>query len=140
MWWMAAACTMSSPVEGPGFDPDGTLVSAHEGPFVVAVTHARSAAGQQDAFAAHVDAITAAIALAPGFVGSSLRGHRPGRDNWTLSIWESEEAMDEFVLTGPHLAAMSEAGLVLEEAGFAHFEAEASELPPTWEDALQALE
>lgn len=49
--------------------------------------------------------------------------------------------MDAFVLSDAHLDAMAEAGTVLEEASFAHWEEpDTGALPPDWGAALGRLE
>lgn len=137
LWW--SACTLHSEFIGPGFE-EGTYISKYAGPFLVAVTHARSASGQSAAFGDHVEAIEQQIATSDGLIGYSLRGDIPGRDNWTLSIWESEEDMVEFMTTGAHLAAMGDAGTVLEEGHFEWWEeADPAAMPPVWSEALDRL-
>lgn len=140
MLLLLLACALSRPFEGPGFD-DGAFVSDHPGPFWVAATYARSARGQNAPFQDHVGAIDAEIAEADGLVGYALRGEIGGRDNWTMSIWESEEELYAFVASPAHLAAMGEADLLLEDSAFTHWtEADGSALPPTWEEALDRLD
>jgi len=140
MLLLLLACALSRPFEGPGFE-DGTFVSDHPGPFVVAATYARTAPGHNAPFQDHVGAIDAEIADAEGLVGYALRGEIGGRDNWTMSIWESEEALYTFVISPAHLAAMGEADLLLEDSAFTHWtEADGSALPPTWEEALDRLD
>jgi heme-degrading monooxygenase HmoA len=142
MWVFVFACTVSSLFHGPGIAEDGTLDS--EGPFVVAATYARPAKGQDAAFQAHVEAITDSLDAmdeSSGLIGYSLRGELGGRDNWTATLWTSEEAMLTFVVGDVHAAAMADAGTVLEEAAFVHWEeADAGALPPDWDDLLERLE
>jgi quinol monooxygenase YgiN len=135
-----AACNLHTPFDGPGM-ADGALATDHEGPFVVAVTYARSAPGEGRRFGDHVTAIEEQLADADGLVGYSLRGDLVGRDNWTLSVWESEDALLAFLTTGAHLAALGEAGTVLQDSRFASWdEPDRAALPPTWDQALAFLE
>ena len=136
------ACAVSRPFEGPGWT-DGALTSDHEGPFLVGATYARPHADQSDAFDDHVAAIQDVLDSMDedsGLIGYSLRGEIAGRDNWTLTVWTSEEAMYGFVTSEEHLAAMAEADTILEDASFTHWETDASSLPPDWNEALSRLD
>lgn len=141
MWWMTFACAVSSEFAGPGIGEGGVVA---EGPFVVSATHAIPAKGQGDAFGAHVDGIQAALDAMDadsGLVGYALRGEVGGNDNWTSTIWTSEEAMLAFVVGEAHSAAMGEAASILAEGTFVHWEvADASALPPSWDDILERLD
>jgi quinol monooxygenase YgiN len=141
IWLMLSfGCALSSPFVGPGFS-DGEYTSDHEGPFVVAVTYARQARGEGEAFADHVDAIEEQMQRSEGIVGYSLRGDLVGRDNWTMSIWESEPALLAFVTREAHGDAMIEADTVLEDSEFTHWvETDPEAMPPTWEQGLDYLE
>jgi hypothetical protein len=141
MWWMTFACAVSSEFVGPGI-VDGEVTA--EGPFVVSATHAVPAKGQGDAFQSHVGAIQAeldAMDAESGLVGYSLRGELGGDDNWTSTIWTSEEAMLAFVAGEAHSAAMGEGASLLDEGTFVHWEVgDASALPPSWDDIVGRLE
>jgi len=132
------ACAMSGPFEGPGWD--GELTTAHEGPFLAVVTWARQARGEQKAFGAYVDTVSDQLDEAEGLVGYALRGELPGREVWTVTVWESEEAMRDFVTSGAHLIAMGAADQVVEEFDSAHLEVTAEELPLDWDVLLDALD
>lgn len=137
------ACAISRPFEGPGFS-DGALTSDHAGPFLVAGTYARPYGDQTDAFDDHVAAIQESLDAMDeesGLIGYSLRGEIGGRDRWTLTVWTSEEAMMDFVVSDVHLAAMSAADVLLEDASFAHWEEpDATALPPEWDLVLDQLD
>ena len=138
-----SACAMSLPFEGPGYT-DGELTTDDSGPFVVAATYARPKPDQSDVFHDHVAAIQGSLDGMDGesgLVGYSLRGEILGRDNWTLTVWTSEEAMMDFVLSDVHLAAMGEADLLVEDASFTHWEEpDAAALPPEWDLVLEKLD
>ena len=138
-----SACTMSLPFDGPGVT-DGELTTDDAGPFVVAATYARPKPHQSDAFQDHVGAIQElldTLDAESGLVGYSLRGEILGRDNWTLTVWTSEEAMMDFVLSDVHLAAMAEADLIVEDASFTHWEEpDAVAIPPEWDEVERRLD
>ena len=140
---MLFACAVSREFEGPGWS-EGELTLDYDGPFLVAATHARPAAGQSDAFHDHVDAIQETLDgmdVDSGLVGYSLRGEIGGNDNWTLTVWTSEEAMMGFVVSPVHAAAMANADVLLEKGTFTHWEEpDATALPPEWDRVLDSLD
>jgi heme-degrading monooxygenase HmoA len=139
--WTLLACRMSSPFEGPGFDDDGNFIAEPEAPVVVALTYGRPARGEAAAFEDHVGAILEQLEETDGVYGWSLRGELGGRERWTMTLWESEAAMMDFVLSGNHLEAMAYDPVLFEDGEFAHWEeADPSALPPTWSDATARLD
>ena len=132
-----AGCTLHTPFSGPGWD--GALSTDAEGPFVAVVTHTRPVKEHRDAFDDHVDAITAQLEDQPGFVGGSLRGRLVGREVWTLTVWEDEESIADFVTSGAHWEALQDVE-VIEGIGTVEWAIEPSELPPSWSDALDRLD
>jgi quinol monooxygenase YgiN len=135
----SAACTFESPLVGPAFT-EGALTLPPDQPVVVALTYARPARGQNKTFQAHVGAIATQLDHAPGLLGYSFRSRVPGRDNWTMSLWESEAAMLDFMAGGAHVDAMASAGEILEDSAFTHWTTAPDRLPPDWEESLTRLE
>lgn len=137
------ACAIAQPFAGPGY-ADGAVTVAPDGPFLVAATQATPAAGEEATFGNHVDAIQAtldAMDVESGLVGYSLRGEIGGRDNWTLTVWTSEAAMLDFVLSDAHTAAMTEAEQIVDIGRFVHWEeSDPAAIPPDWESVLDRLE
>ena len=137
---LGAACTPASPFSGPGYDPDRGLLTEAPGPFLAVVTHTAVKPGQDDAFDAHVEAIEAQLEAAPGFVGSSLRGEVFGPERWTLTVWTSEAALGAFYGGGAHARAMQDTTEVVEAVYSAGWELQPESVPPSWDEALEALE
>lgn len=54
----------------------------------------------------------------------------------TLTVWENEKAMWDYVRSGSHLRAMKVFGKIATKSFTAHFEVES---PPSWETALNYL-
>jgi hypothetical protein len=54
-----------------------------------------------------VSAVRKQLATADGLVGYTLRARPLARDYWTLSVWENETALREFMRTPPHVQIMS---------------------------------
>lgn len=133
---LAAACVASGPFQGPGFQDD-TLITDTEGPYLAVATRAIIAQGKRAEFNDHVGRIADQLENQPGCIGYELRGRVPGREVWTLTVWESEAAMLEFVVSGAHGEAMPQASGLVEEFDSAPFEVAADALPLSW-DVVEA--
>lgn len=76
-----------------------------------------------------------------GLVGYTLGAQLLGKKAWTLSVWESEAALGEFVGKSPHVDTMRRLAPQLgEERKFVRWKLPGSEVPPTWDKALDRLQ
>jgi hypothetical protein len=58
-----------------------------------------------------------------------------------MSVWETEAALREFVGEVPHVDTMRELGPKLgQERKFVRWKLRGSEVPPTWDQALERLQ
>lgn len=73
----------------------------------------------------------------PGVVGYSLRAKPVTRKFWTLSAWEDEKALMDFVRKLPHVEAMKKLAPYMDRTGFTRWKAPGSVLPLKWEEAMQ---
>lgn len=137
---LAAACTPSSPLKGPGLNDDGSLRIDADGPFLVVVTHTKIAKGERKAFNEHVEAVDEQLDAQSGFVARSLRAEMFGRERWTMTVWTDELSMLDFVTSGAHVQAMQDTATVLDGLHTASFEVSKAEMPPTWDQALAELD
>jgi heme-degrading monooxygenase HmoA len=133
-----AACAPASPFQGPGFD--GELITDAPGPFQAVATHTRAKSGSVGAFGDAVAAVEEQLDTQPGFIGSSLRARMPGRERWTLTVWEDEESLLAFVTSGAHLEAMVDQAELIDGVYSARWVVEPGELPLDWSDVLHQLE
>ena len=85
------------------------------------------------AFARHNLRTLAQVKAAPGFRGGSLLADR-GWTFWTLTAWDSAEAMRAYMTTGPHRAAMPRLLDWCDEASVAHWDQDGDALP-NWTEA-----
>lgn len=85
------------------------------------------------AFARHNLRTLAQVKAAPGFRGGSLLSDR-GWTFWTLTAWDSAEAMRAYMTTGPHRAAMPRLLDWCDEASVAHWDQDGDALP-NWTEA-----
>lgn len=73
----------------------------------------------------------------PGFVGGRLLIDARWTF-WTLTVWESEQAMKQFRGSGAHAKVMPRLAKWCDEAAYAHW-TEDGESIPTWDQAHQHL-
>ncbi len=86
-------------------------------------------------------AIQSQLESSNGLVGYSLRAQLLGKKAWTLSVWEDEAALAEFVRKAPHTDTMRKLRPQLTDARrFVRWKVARSGVPPKWDDALRRIE
>jgi hypothetical protein len=90
-------------------------------------------------FFRQTSAIQNQLRVSKGLVGYSLRTEILGKKAWTLSVWEDENALAEFVNAVPHSETMKRLGPKLSETKFVTWKIASADIPPKWEDALKRL-
>lgn len=73
----------------------------------------------------------------PGVIGYSLRAKLISRNFWTLSVWENEKALMDFVAKIPHGEAMQAMIPHMGSSKFTQWKVNASALPLHWEEAIK---
>jgi hypothetical protein len=73
----------------------------------------------------------------PGAIGYSLRAKPFGRKFWTLSVWESERALMDFVSKLPHGEVMRALSPHMGATKFNNWKLLGSAIPPHWNDAIR---
>jgi heme-degrading monooxygenase HmoA len=136
---LLGACAAGSPLEGPGYNIDDGVLRDAAGPYLMVATHTRIAKGERQRFGEHVDAIKLQQDENPGFMARALRAEVPGRERWTLTMWEDEESVMDFTFSGAHLDAMTDPESTIDGVYSAGWWVEADELPVEWSDALDEL-
>ncbi|MGH7808386.1 MAG: DUF3291 domain-containing protein [Thermodesulfobacteriota bacterium] len=74
-----------------------------------------------------------------GLIGYSFLAHLLQGRFWTLSIWEDEGALMEFLRSGVHEETMTGLREHLGETEFVKWNILGSAVPPTWEESLKRL-
>jgi len=72
-----------------------------------------------------------------GAIGYALRAKPLSRRFWTLSVWESERALMDFVIKVPHGDVMKALSPHMERTKFTRWKLLGSALPPNWDDAMR---
>ncbi len=134
--------TLATPFRGPlKDDPCGVAERLGSGTVIVGLTSVELKADRalEDAFWKHTGLVVADLTNRPGFLGYSIRRELFGRRGWTLTVWESEGAMDAFVQSRVHREAMQAGRSALFSAEFNRVEIPVSEIPLSWDRALELL-
>ena len=86
-----------------------------------------------------VSAVRKQLATADGLIGYTLRARPLARDYWTLSVWEDQGALREFMRTAPHVQIMSSLKPVMGPTKFVTWTVAAAEGRPSMDNALEHL-
>jgi len=73
----------------------------------------------------------------PGAIGYSMRAKVFSRRFWTLSVWESDRAVMDFVAKVPHAEVMKELAPHMGATSFTRWKLFGSGVPPRWDDAIR---
>ena len=127
----------SSPFAGPGFDPATGLVGAIQDSYFVSSTLAVFQPEAEERFFGLSGDILNYLGSGqhPGFIGFSVGASDACGSARTLTVWDSEQSMFDFVTSEVHLAAMNQATSVLLLAGFSRWQVTSDNVPPTWDEA-----
>ena len=81
-------------------------------------------------------AVQRQLAGTAGLVGYTLRARPLSRRFWTLSVWDSEDVLKRFVVAQPHRDTMRKLRGKMGETSFTRWAVSGSDLPLSWEDAM----
>jgi hypothetical protein len=73
----------------------------------------------------------------PGATGYSMRAKVLSRKFWTLSVWESDRALMDFVARMAHGEVMKTLAPHMSPTTFTRWKELGSALPPDWDDAIR---
>ena len=82
------------------------------------------------AFLLYTWRIQGQLRCTPGLLGYSLRAHIRKRQFWTLSMWEGEAALHQFVVENPHGQVMTALREKMGQTRFVRWNTRGSEFPP----------
>jgi hypothetical protein len=86
-------------------------------------------------FARFSYAVQRQMLASPGAVGYTMRAKLLSRQFWTLSVWESDRALMEFVAKVPHGEIMKALAPHMGATAFTRWKILGSGIPPRWDDA-----
>lgn len=73
----------------------------------------------------------------PGAIGYSMRAKLLSRKFWTLSVWENQRALMDFVAKIPHGEVMKALAPHMGATKFTQWKVPGSAVPIRWDDALR---
>ncbi|MFE9772367.1 DUF3291 domain-containing protein [Streptomyces sp. NPDC005931] len=79
------------------------------------------------------------VSRAPGAYGASLKAQPLRRTFWTLSVWESREALAAFARSGAHAPTSRSLAPQMRDVTFADWTAKSDDLPIDWSEAGRRL-
>lgn len=136
-----SGCHIGYHFRGPGFsDEHGVTAEGAGDTVVVAITAGTIRRGEGGAFFRHLRLVMDNLPEQRGLIGYAVRKKLVGRRVWTLSAWTDERALDRFVRSEPHRAAMAAGGIPRDSVRSVRIELPANELPISWARAQQILE
>ncbi len=125
----------AAPFAGPGFSPDTGLIGTAQDSYVASTTFIIVNSEDQDRFLQLAGAVIETMGDMPGLVGYSLGASEKCGTSRTLTVWESEQAMFDFVVSDAHAAAMSQAESISEIGVVTHWDVSSDNVPPPWDEA-----
>ncbi|MEV5613460.1 DUF3291 domain-containing protein [Streptomyces sp. NPDC052225] len=90
-------------------------------------------------FLARTPTIWRQVGRAPGCYGATLKAAPLRRSFWTLSVWESPEALKAFAASAPHGPIAAGLRGQMKDSVFRSWKTTTDELPLKWEDVLKRL-
>ncbi len=137
----SSSLALSKPFAWPGLDArQSRLIGSANPSVILAITHAELIGAHRAAFDRGADQVLAMLPAQPGLVGYSVRSRLIGHEVWTATIWVDEAAMNAFVRSPAHLAAVRQGAVALKNVQYHRVEIPVSELPLTWTRVLTELE
>ncbi|GGV65145.1 DUF3291 domain-containing protein [Streptomyces griseoloalbus] len=79
------------------------------------------------------------VRKAPGALGASLEARPFGKVFYTLSAWESREALYAYARTDPHKSVMTGVRETMRDSTFTFWEVPVDRLPIDWDDAKRRI-
>ncbi len=89
------------------------------------------------AFFSYSSQIQTQLKRAPGLIGFSLNAHLFRKMFWTLSVWESPEAIAAFVNESPHKEIMAALRGRIRNPRFIQWRISGTQCPPSWQHAFK---
>jgi heme-degrading monooxygenase HmoA len=120
---------------------DSIQEKADETPVVVGITHVilGDDAEKNDIFWEYTNLVVDNLGENTGYLGHRLRKRLFANDAWTMTVWETEENLDDFVSSETHRSAIQKGLPAVAEARFVRFTVEASRVPVAWDEVEQIM-
>ncbi|AMW12296.1 hypothetical protein A4E84_24080 [Streptomyces qaidamensis] len=90
-------------------------------------------------FLAGTPAVWRQVRRSPGAYGATLKAKPFKRTFWTLSAWESKDALHAFVRAGAHGPSSRGLAPQMKDSAFTTWQVSSDDLPLSWSEALRRL-
>ncbi|MGW7492775.1 DUF3291 domain-containing protein [Streptomyces luteogriseus] len=90
-------------------------------------------------FLAGTPAVWRQVRRSPGVYGATLKAKPLRRTFWTLSAWESKDALHAFVRAGAHGPSSRGLAPQMKDSAFTTWQVSSDELPLLWSEAFRRL-
>ncbi|MEM6454892.1 MAG: hypothetical protein AAF772_07330 [Acidobacteriota bacterium] len=145
---LLSGCTIGLPFARPAASAapssgDGAEAAAQADDTVtIVVTHAVVDRAKRKAFDRYTQKVARALRAGEfdGLVGFSVRRQLFGSEAWTLTVWQSPEALRSFSTSAMHRTAVAEGAPALLRMRSHRYEQPADAPVPTWSEAIALLE
>lgn len=124
---------MAQPLAGRGYDPAQGLLAPAQETYVASTTFLILNPDETQRFQELVGGIVADLETREGLVAMSLGNSQKCGTVRTMTLWKSQEAMMDFVISPAHSAAMAETSVVGLNGAVTSWEVTADEVPMSWE-------
>lgn len=111
----------------------------NEGSFLAVATYGEIETGKGRRFFSELEASMDSLSESEGLVGYAARKQLIGPKVWTISVWESEDALQNFLRSKAHRNASRNGTIIPGSFRSSFFEVQASDLPVSWKTALAEL-
>ena len=139
--WLLSSCTIGSPFKGPGFKSGTVTAETNNDQVIVGLTYIQTGPDDQknDLFWNHVMQVYDSMESHKGLIGYAIRRELFGDQGWTMSVWENEQSLNDFVRSEIHQAAIKNGMPALEQTRFARLTVHKDQIPLKWEEATEIL-
>ncbi|MGY8905571.1 MAG: antibiotic biosynthesis monooxygenase family protein [Burkholderiales bacterium] len=132
---LIGGCAISTPYPRINKSPDEIANSN----VVVVVTHITVNGAERAEFDRQTRRVVASLSGQPGLVGYSVRREILGNQAWTLTVWDAEEARQNFVSSGVHREAIGQSAAAIAAVQFKRITMPRKQVPADWSAALKLL-
>ena len=75
------------------------------------------------------------LRVSAGLIGYALQAHLISREFWTLSVWDGDAALMDFVQRAPRSTVMEKLRPHMGPTKFTYWQISGAAIPPTWQEA-----
>lgn len=128
-----SSCTISRSLHGPGLAKSGDKLNGDlNRTVVIAITNAYLNRTKRKPFDEKTQEMYKSLNSFEGYLAGSIRLRILGKEVWTYTIWENEEALNRFVHSRDHLDAVYTTDPAIQKMRSMHIKIRAREIPINW--------